>query len=162
MITQERLKELLDYHPKTGVFFWRVKRGNRAAGSVAGTLRPDGYVGIRVDGVGFLAHRLAVLWMEGTMPSSFVDHENLKKSSNEWLNIRPATMSQNKANAAKPATNTSGLKGVSWHKKSGKWRASITREGRQFHLGTFHDKDHAAQAYRQKAEELFGQYARAA
>jgi hypothetical protein len=47
-LTAERLRELLDYDPETGVFRWKM---NRRRGKVAGTLRPDGYRQIGIDGV---------------------------------------------------------------------------------------------------------------
>jgi len=37
-LAAERLHELLDYDPDTGVFTWLEKRGRVRAGDVAGTL----------------------------------------------------------------------------------------------------------------------------
>jgi DNA-binding transcriptional MocR family regulator len=48
-LAAERLHELLDYDPDTGVFTWLEKRGRVKAGDVAGTLTDDG-VYIRVEG----------------------------------------------------------------------------------------------------------------
>jgi len=44
MITQERLREVLDYNPDTGVFAWNESVGPASAGSEAGTFDKDGYV----------------------------------------------------------------------------------------------------------------------
>ena len=47
-ITQSRLKEVLHYDPKTGVFTCRIQRGPRRSGDKAGTLS-TGYILICVD-----------------------------------------------------------------------------------------------------------------
>jgi hypothetical protein len=44
-------------------------------------------------------------------------------------------------------TNSSGFRGVSHHRLTGKWRASITIHGLQKHLGLFDTKVEAADAY---------------
>lgn len=51
------------------------------------------------------------------------------------------------------AENTSGVKGVSYYRKSNKWRAQIRYAGKTYHLGLYEDiKDAAAE--RQKAEQF--------
>ncbi len=45
-LTQERLKELLDYCPDTGVFTWRKKPSEKSPiriGSIAGSINQSGY-----------------------------------------------------------------------------------------------------------------------
>ena len=65
----ERLKELLDYSPDTGVSTWNVKRNqNIDQGSVAGTVTSEGYRKIRIDGKKYSAHRLAWVYMTGDDP----------------------------------------------------------------------------------------------
>lgn len=49
--------------------------------------------------------------------------------------------------------NTSGIKGVSFYKKSGKWRAQIRYNYKNYHLGLFEDIEDAAAA-RKDAEEF--------
>src|ERR1019366_3934979 len=115
-----RLKEVLRYVPETGLFTWLMKRGSRAAGSVAGTLRSDGYIQIRLDGDAYLGHRLAWFYQTGSWPTPECDHQDLDKTNNRWTNLREATKSQNKANVNRPISNTSGAKGVCWHKKGRK------------------------------------------
>lgn len=59
MISQERLREVLDYNPETGEFRWKVATGPRAKiGAVAGRVVEDGYVRIKIDTHLYRAHRL--------------------------------------------------------------------------------------------------------
>ena len=158
MLTQERLKELLSYDPATGVFRWRVSLSNRApSGSVAGCIRPDGYVQIMIDGKHYLAHRLAWLYVHGELAPQ-LDHADGNPSNNRISNLRPATQSQNNGNARKRSDNTSGKKGVSWHKRDKKWQSRIKHNGRQIYLGYFETAKAAHAAYCEKARELFGEF----
>lgn len=89
-----------------------------------------------------------------------VDHINGNGLDNRRANLRPATPSQNTANARMPSDNTSGFKGVGWFARTGRWRAYITYQGRQKHLGYFDIAEEAALAYDAAARELFGEFAR--
>ena len=57
--TAARVRELLDYHPKTDTFRWKVSRGRSKAGSVAGSPDSDGNLQIRIDGRLYTAKQLA-------------------------------------------------------------------------------------------------------
>jgi hypothetical protein len=162
-LTQKRLKELLDYDPNTGVFTWRVSTTNRVrVGGVAGTVHPQGYRQIRVDGRIHKAHRLAWLWMTGDWPLDQIDHINGVRADNRLANLRPATQSQNSANMRKHATSKSGYKGVSWSADRAKWQAAIKVNGLKHFLGRFTDPAAAHAAYVAAAEKHFGEFARVA
>ena len=162
MISQERLKELLDYDPLAGIFVWRVRASNRVkVGDVAGNLSAYGYRLIRIDGRMYMAHRLAWLYMTGTWPDRFVDHKNMVRDDNRWCNLRAATMSKNKANAKRPANNTSGFKGVHLLKRAKRYWACITVNGETKSLGCFSTPEAAHRAYMKAAEQYFGEFANA-
>ncbi len=164
-LTQERLKELLSYDPLTGVFLWRVKLSNKNPGDVAGCKKRV-YIVISIDDVIYRAHHLAWLYMTGEWPNPFVDHRDLNKHNNVWTNLREATKSQNMANVGIIKSNKSGLKGVSRYRAGesyGKpWQACIGKDGKSRHLGHFATKEEAHAAYVAAAENLFGEFARAA
>ena len=153
MLTQERLKELLDYDPDTGVFVWRVSRGSVKAESVAGCTHHEGYVHISIDGRKRLAHRLAWLYVHGCWPTNQIDHINRVRDDNRLCNLREVTNQKNHWNRGKQKNNSSGLIGVFWDKKAKKWRAYINVCGKQKHLGLFDTQEEANATYaRAKAE----------
>jgi hypothetical protein len=98
-----------------------------------------------------------------TFPTGWqlVDHINRNGLDNRRSNLRPATHSQNSANAGRQTRSTSGFKGVHRGPVRGKaWRAQIHTAGKKRHLGTFDDPEEAARAYDAAAVELFGEFAR--
>jgi hypothetical protein len=158
LVTQIRLKEVLNYDPETGIFIWKIHRGGRAkVGTIAGT-SSHGYVMIQIDKQMMLAHRLAWLYMYGYLPK-LLDHKNCVKNDNRIENLRLATHSQNKMNIRRKTNNTSGFKGVSLHKATNKWRATIVLDGKQKTIGYFRDKEMAYAGY-VKASEQFGEFQR--
>ena len=87
-----------------------------------------------------------------------VDHINGEKLDNRRENLRYANLGQNQHNRRKLCTNTSGFKGVHWHK--GKWEAAIVKDNKKVYLGRFISKELAALAYNEAAKELHGEFAR--
>lgn len=149
MITQSRLKKVLEYDSESGVFTWKVSHARIRAGKVAGTThKTTGYIRIRIDQISHLAHRLAFLYMKGDFPDNYTDHINGITHDNRWRNLRPVTSAENSRNMAKYKTNTSGITGVSWEKKAGKWRSEIYFDGQQQFLGYFDHLFEAAAARR--------------
>lgn len=162
-LTAARARELLEYDLETGVFRWRVTNSNRAvAGTVAGVIGHGGYRYIRIDGCRCLAHRVACLMVTGEWPANEVDHRNGIRDENRWANLRQATRSQNRANTARTSRNTSGVKGVNWEARRGKWLARIMAAGRLHHIGYFDSLDEAAAARAKAAAEHHGEFARVA
>lgn len=159
LLTQERLRDLLDYDPATGVFRWKRRRRQFESGSIAGTILSDGYREIMIDCRHYKAHRLAWFYVHGEWPNGDLDHKDTHRDHNWIDNLRPATDSQNHANQRRNSNNTSGFKGVSFESRSGKWRAAISADRRVIKLGRFSTPEEAHAAYMAKALELFGQYA---
>ena len=160
MLTVERLRELLHYDPKTGVFTWRVRRGSRAPlGGIAGSINADGYRLIGLEGIRYLAHRLAWLYMTGVFPPN-VDHRNRRNDDNRWSNLRAATKAQNSWNRPMQANNKSGFKGVSYSKSNRGWVAQIMANRRKIHLGTFATPLVAATVYERASRKYHGDFAK--
>lgn len=168
----EYVRSRLDYYLETGIFIWRQKPGTdrqtkawnaKYAGKPAGSIQ-KGYVLICLDNVKYYAHRLAYLIMTGEQPVGEIDHKDSdpkdisKRSDNRWENLRLATSSKQKCNIGLRKDNTSGYRGVWWHKQCQKWCAEIRYEGVSYKLGLFLTEEEAYAAYCLKAAELHGDY----
>jgi len=164
-ITQEYLKSILDYNPKTGEFIWEEEKRKRSRSSgVAGTrFKPKkslcSYIRIGIDGKCYLAHRLAWLYTVGEWPNFELDHKDRDGTNNKWENLRSADTVQNKGNIGLKKNNKSGYKGVCWNKQNKNWRAVIMTAREVKHLGCFKTKKEAAAAYNKAAKEFYGEFA---
>lgn len=89
----------------------------------------------------------------------YVDHINHDTLDNQKGNLRICSQSQNMANARRPSHNTSGYKGVHFHKKAKKYSASMQIHGKSKHLGLFLSAVEAAKAYNKAALSVWGDFA---
>jgi hypothetical protein len=118
-------------------------------------LHSEGYAIARVCGKKVYMHR----WLVNPPEDMTVDHINGDRLDNRRCNLRIATRSQNYCNRAGKVA-TSAYKGVSWHKATKTWRATISADKRQRSLGYFHSEIEAARAYDEAAKSLHGEFAR--
>ena len=119
LLTQQRLKEVLNYDAESGVFTWAVGRPKAAKGSIAGGFTDRGYLAIGVDGTRYRAHRLAWLYVHGVYPNQ-IDHENHVRHDNRIINLRETDSHGNSRNQSKPVHNISGVVGVSLSNRIGR------------------------------------------
>jgi hypothetical protein len=162
-LTAELLRAAVTYHPETGEFTHvATTRGRGVAGASAGgaPVGEDGYRKINIGDVVYLAHRVAWLWMTGEWPKSEIDHQDMDRGNNRWSNLREATRTQNGSNCGRRAHNTTGWKGVYRTPHGTPWRAAISVEKHQKHLGTFDCPAAAHFAYAVAAAKTFGEFAR--
>ena len=158
-VTQDRLKFLFRYEENTGNFIRLIKTAKRSKiGEIAGTQHNKGYWIIMVDGVIYLAHRLAWLYMTGQWPDDQVDHIDMDRKNNKWSNLREATQTDNQGNKRVRLDSKNKLKGV--FKSGSKFWSSIRHSGKTTYLGTFDCPAAAHFAYTIAAHERFGPYAR--
>lgn len=87
-----------------------------------------------------------------------VDHINHNIYDNRRSNLRVCSNSQNQMNRDKPKTNTSGVKGVYWHKNKQKWQANIQINESLLYLGIFDSKEDAIKARKQAEKKYFGSF----
>lgn len=124
--------------------------GGQVAGTIAGTTRLDGYIGVWVNGRCFFAHRLIWMMHTGSMPENDLDHINGIKTDNRIENLRECTHAQNMQNIRKaPITSSTGVLGVRFEprQKSRPWRAMGWKNGKNVGIGYFNTLEQAHEAY---------------
>ena len=157
--TQAELKDLYSYDPETGGFTHLKSRGKGKAGAIAGKVNAYGYVEMRVLNKLFGAHRLAVLYMTGSIPELplTVDHINGDRADNRWSNLRIADYRQQSWNAPAHHHNKSGLKGAWPCKSTGRWVSMLQDGSKRIWLGRFDTAQEAHEAWVKAAAELRGE-----
>lgn len=152
----EFLIKTVDYDAKTGVMRWLSPLTKSIkAGTIAKSINKDGYLQIRIAGKMYVQHRLAWMYVYGSMPDGDIDHINHDRTDNRIDNLRVVTKRVNNKNLSMRSNNTSGVTGVWWGKHVNKWVAEIHPDGKKIHLGVFDCLSDAAEA-RKVAELKYG------
>ena len=149
----EYLKTLFDVDLTTGKVTWRVHRRSHAGvvrpGVEAGWMLKGGYRYLTVDQRDIGAHRFVWAVGTGAWPKGHIDHINGIRNDNRFCNLREATQAENNQNHhGMRSNNTSGVKGVHFDKKRGKWLAQISANRKHVHLGRFDTIEQATEAIR--------------
>ena len=161
MINKEILREYFDYNPESGAVTWikNPKRGQKVLGKDFGS-HCQGYLMGMFKRKTYKVHRLIWMWMTGSWPDKDVDHINGIRDDNRWCNLRLADDTQNQQNAKMPKTNTSGVKGVSWHKRDKKWVVNLKVKGKNYCFGAFKDFELAELVATEARDKYHGNFAR--
>jgi HNH endonuclease len=128
---------------------WKPDKKGPGAVSRRGYLGPNQYFTIYM-------HRVIMNAPDGMQ----VDHKDGNVLNNQKSNLRICTIRQNRQNSKRSKHNSSGYKGVVFHKRQKKWNSAITHNGKTIHLGCFDNKEDAARAYDEGATRYFGEFAR--
>ncbi len=92
--------------------------------------------------------------------NEYVDHINMDTRDERRENLRICSWSENNCNKVLQSNNTSGYKGVSFHRLSRKYMASLWKDGKHHYGGLHETKEQAALAYDELAREYHGTFAR--
>lgn len=164
MLTHERLLEVMNYDPETGIARWRSKPAPRAnriqIGDEMGRVT-NGYKCVSIDQEFYYLHILIWFYMTGEWPKETIDHHDLNALNNAWNNLREAT--QQEQNANKAPRGELGLKGVIYKKDQNRSRpyvAQINKDGKNKVLGYFDCPAAASFRYQIEADKLYGKFAR--
>lgn len=128
---------------------------NAKVGDIAGTMHPDGYIHTRVNGKFQLVHRIIWLYVNGKLPHRQIDHINGVRTDNRISNLRLVTNKQNSENRKLHSNNTSGHRGVTWDKETGKWMVQIRHLNKRRYVGRFDNIEEAALAAKVARDQLF-------
>ena len=145
-LTQARLKTLLRYNKRTGLFFWKNPAGRVKPGTQVVCTDSNGYIMVRLDGRLYRAHRLAWLWVHGVFPK-LIDHKNRIKSDNRIANLRECSQHENVINRSLCKSNKTGYKGVSFDKQKKLYRACSSYKRQHIFLGYFKSPEEAYKMY---------------
>lgn len=118
---------------------------------------PSGYGVCWLGEKKFLSHRAAYTLTYGPIAEGMmVDHLCHNKSCARPDHLRLTTVKENGEHRAGAQTNsTSGIRGVRWRAEHKRWIATVTHNGRQYHVGSFTGRDEAEAAAIAKRNELF-------
>ncbi len=106
-----------------------------------------------------LRHILMHRQIMNTPKGMDTDHIDGNGLNNQRGNLRVCTHAENLRNCRRGTSNTTGFKGVSFEKFTGKYRSIINVNGKIIRIGRFVDLEMAARAYDIAAKKYFGEFA---
>jgi len=123
----------------------------------AGLKSDTGYGLVDLDGKRQQAHRASFEHFKGPIPEGFViDHMCHNPACVNPAHLQAVSNKENIENRAGANENTSsGVRGVYWHKPTGKWRGHVRHEGRQYSAGYHRSLADAEAAVTKLRRELF-------
>jgi len=123
----------------------------------SGTLSSEGYARFSLDNVSYYGHRVSYELHSGPIPAGlFIDHKCHNRGCVNPAHLQTVTNKQNHENRPGPqANNTSGVRGVSRIKESGRYFAYVTHWGVRHGLGNFPTIEDAEAAVIAKRNELY-------
>jgi hypothetical protein len=154
-LTHERLTEVLDFDPATGVFVWKMRTSNRIQiGDRAGVVGTAGYRLIAIDGTKFQATRLAWFYVHREWPEGDIVLLNGNLDDVSIGNLKDMSRVDSARLRGAQSNNTSGFKGVS-RSAAGRWQAKIVWGYKAISLGTkFKTPEEASDVYEEAARRL--------
>lgn len=106
-----------------------------------------------------LRHVLNFYIASGYIPE-IVDHKDNIPGNDVPSNLRASCKSSNMCNSKVRSDNKSGVKGVTWYSKTGKWKVSVTLNGKSYHGGYFDKMFDAESASKELRERLHKSFSR--
>lgn len=125
-------------------WLWKMKLTSKGYGTLISSECPEKY-----------AHRVAWYLLVDTKVPDELDHQCSVRHCVNPAHLKPTTHKENMENQRISSRNTSGFRGVTLHKSSGKWQANVRHNGKLYYLGRFENIEDANSVCIQKRCELF-------
>lgn len=167
---RQYLLECVVYEEQTGLLRWlhrprrhfrddrQYKSWNKRFEGKQAFATPTGaqdYLCGQLDSRTLLAHRVVWKIVTGEEPPCLIDHEDTDGFNNRWINLRDATLSQNRI-------NSEAAEGVHRLKNGMGWQAYIGVNRKLIHLGTFSTEIEAKKVRADATKKYYGEFARCA
>jgi hypothetical protein len=154
----ERADEVVCANFETGKLTWKTTDANRNAivGEEAGNIGANGYRRVSIDGGLYLVHRVVFALAHRRWPVGGLDHNNRDRLDNRLENLRECSASENRMNSGARSDCVSGLKGASFERRTGLYKAVIRmtgRGGRRKFLGRYKTAEEAHRAFCKASQE---------
>lgn len=138
-----REREVLSYRDEN----WNKRYALKIAGTENKKKSGLSHLRVWVNNQKFYVHRIIWTMLNGAIPEGMeIDHIDGNGLNNSIDNLRLVTKRGNHLNQPRSSKNTSGVAGVSWDNRRGKWAAYIGLHGAIKHLGYFDKIDDAEMA----------------
>jgi len=135
---------IIDKEDKTNISKYKWTLNNKS-----------GYIQSNIlEGKHMYLHRLIM----GHSKTIAIDHINRNKLDNRKSNLRVCSNTENSQNRGMTKNNTSGFVGVSWHKRTKRWRSIITVDKKVIELGRFKNIGYAIKTRRDAELKYFGKF----
>lgn len=170
--SQEYLRECFDYDPESGALVWKhrpvshfkneagaVSFNSRFAGRPVTNVGKNGYITMSICDHPYLAHRVIWKLVTGRDPVEMIDHIDGNRANNRWENLREATRQQNCMNRTVGSKSATGVSGVRFEPKTGRYIVAVSVRNRSVHVGCFDTLDDAIVARKNALALHYGEFA---
>lgn len=131
-------RPITDFVSERAFKVWNAKYKGMRAGTIRNCSRTKKYAVTCVNNKRFYVHRIIWEVHNGHIATGLeIDHIDGDGLNNDPSNLRVVTHHENGKNTRMKSNNNSGLCGVTWSKRYGKFQAYIKANGKYLLLGRF-------------------------
>jgi len=154
-------KDNFKVNPDGSLVFIGQSTARRKHGQIVGTYGNHGYLVCKFGKKIELVHKIVYALYYGVFPEKpyIIDHKNRNKLDNTKDNLRLCTFSENLSNKIS-YNNTSGCKGVTWHKQNKRWRVALNYQKKKYNFGCYESFEKAKEICMEARVKLHGEFAK--